>query len=885
MGPHHPATHGVLRLLVTLEGEVVRDLKPIIGYVHTGIEKTAEDKSYWKVIPVVERMDYLAYYFNAMAFCGAVETLLDARGPQARAVPARHPPRAQPDHEPPRVARHERARPRRDLDVLVLLPRAREDPRPVRDVLRPAHAHALHPGRRRLRGHPAGLGGQAAATFLDDMPDRVDQYGDLLNRNEIVLRRLRGVCPLDEQTLLDLGVTGPLLRAAGNPWDLRKAMPYSSYEDFDFKIPVGTAGRQLRPLRGPRRRDEGVGEDHRARRSTACPRAPHITDDRKVALPPRHELATSMEALIHHFKLVTEGFRVPPGEVYYPIEGPRGELGLLRALRRLEQARARAHARPELRQPPGHGADGARTPTSPTSSRRSRCSTRSSAGSTANGHRSRQGCRASGTAPASPAGTRRPTSRRTRPSVPDPATTPVPASLRARIEAHMAKYPDSRSAAIPALYEVQNDYGWCTPEGIEQAACVMRLTPGYLDGRRDLLRHALHPPRGPAPRLRVHEHLVLAVRRRRALRGLPRGEVGDDPSINLREFECLGACDIAPMVSIDGAYVGPIEIDEVPDRRRADPRRRRRCCRRSSSSAASASTPTRTARDRPPPLQEHRRARPAHARGLRAPRRLPRAAQGARHGAARTCSRELDALRHPRPRRRGLRDGQEGLVPAEGRDGQVPRLQRRRVRARHVQGPRAHAEVPAHAHRGHDHRGVRDRRRARVHLHPRRVRPAGRRGSRRPSRRRAPPATSASASSARTTRSRSGSTAAPAPTSAARRRRCSTRSRASAATRASSRRSRPTRASTRARRSSTTSRRSRPCRAILEMGGAKYAELGVQGSTGTKLVSVSGNVRTPATSRSSSGCRRATSSTASPAARPRAARSSSGSRAARARRC
>ena len=125
MGPHHPATHGVLRLLVTLDGEVVRDLKPIIGYVHTGIEKTAEDKSYWKVIPVVERMDYLAYYFNAMAFCGATETLLEVEVPQARAVPARHPHGAQPDHEPPRVARDERAGPRRDVDVLVLLPRAR----------------------------------------------------------------------------------------------------------------------------------------------------------------------------------------------------------------------------------------------------------------------------------------------------------------------------------------------------------------------------------------------------------------------------------------------------------------------------------------------------------------------------------------------------------------------------------------------------------------------------------------------------------------------------------------------------------------------------------------------------------------------------------------
>ena len=138
--------------------------------------------------------------------------------------------------------------------------------------------------------------------------------------------RLRGVCPLDEPTLLALGVTGPLLRAAGNPWDLRKAMPYSSYEDFDFKIPVGTEGdnydryavRLAEIYESVKIIDQALD---------GLPEGPYITDDRKVALPPRHELATSMEALIHHFKLVTEGFRVPPGEVYYPIESPRGEHG------------------------------------------------------------------------------------------------------------------------------------------------------------------------------------------------------------------------------------------------------------------------------------------------------------------------------------------------------------------------------------------------------------------------------------------------------------------------------------------------------------------------------------------------------------------------------
>jgi NADH-quinone oxidoreductase subunit D len=172
---------------------------------------------------------------------------------------------------------------------------------------------------------PAGFEEKVRA-FCALMPERIDQYGDLLNKNEIVLRRLRNVCPLDEATLLELGVTGPLLRAAGNPWDLRKAMPYSSYEDFDFQIPVGTVGDNYdRYVVRLAEMKESVKIVEQA--LDGLPEGPFITEDRKVALPPRHELATSMEALIHHFKLVTEGFRVPPGEVYYPIEGPRGELG------------------------------------------------------------------------------------------------------------------------------------------------------------------------------------------------------------------------------------------------------------------------------------------------------------------------------------------------------------------------------------------------------------------------------------------------------------------------------------------------------------------------------------------------------------------------------
>jgi NADH-quinone oxidoreductase subunit D len=325
MGPHHPATHGVLRLLTTLEGEVVRDIKPIIGYVHTGIEKTAEDKSYWKVIPVIERMDYLSYYFNAMAFCGAVETLLGLEVPKrAQYLRVIH-------LELNRIASHLIfvATGGLDLGAVSMFWYGWRERDMILDLFEQTSGQRMHTRYIQVGGVaedvPRGWE-QNLRKFLKSMPERNRQYRALLAKNEIALSRLKGVAPLDAETLLAYGVTGPLLRAAGNPWDLRKAMPYSSYEDFDFKIPVGTEGDnwdrfavRLAEI------DESVKIVEQA--LDGLPEGSHIADDRKVVLPPRHELATSMEALIHHFKLVTEGYRVPPGEVYYPIEGPRGEYG------------------------------------------------------------------------------------------------------------------------------------------------------------------------------------------------------------------------------------------------------------------------------------------------------------------------------------------------------------------------------------------------------------------------------------------------------------------------------------------------------------------------------------------------------------------------------
>jgi NADH-quinone oxidoreductase subunit D len=162
--------------------------------------------------------------------------------------------------------------------------------------------------------------------FIELMPKRIEQYEALLNRNEIWLRRLKNTGLLSKERALELGVTGPILRASGHPWDLRKAMPYSSYDHFDFSVPVGSVGDNYDRYRV--RLDE-MRESLKIVEQAldGLPEGRWITDDRKIALPPRHELATSMEALIHHFTLVTEGFRVPPGETYVAIESPRGELG------------------------------------------------------------------------------------------------------------------------------------------------------------------------------------------------------------------------------------------------------------------------------------------------------------------------------------------------------------------------------------------------------------------------------------------------------------------------------------------------------------------------------------------------------------------------------
>ncbi len=325
VGPHHPATHGVLRLVVDLEGEIVRELRPVIGYVHTGIEKSCEDKSYWKVIPFVERMDYVSYFFQMEAFCGAVERLIELEIP----------PRAKYLRtiflELNRIHSHLvwLGTTALDLGAISMLWYALRERDTIIDLFEMSTGQRMHTRYFQVGGVfediPLGFERKLRA-FCAEMPGRISQYEALLDRNEIFLQRTKGIGIVSRDRLLELGVTGPLLRAAGEPWDLRKADPYLAYDAVEFKIPVGTVGdgydRYRVRMQEMRESVRIIGQC-----LDGLPEGPWIADDRKVVLPPRDELATSMEALIHHFKLVTEGFRVPPGEIYYPIESPRGELG------------------------------------------------------------------------------------------------------------------------------------------------------------------------------------------------------------------------------------------------------------------------------------------------------------------------------------------------------------------------------------------------------------------------------------------------------------------------------------------------------------------------------------------------------------------------------
>jgi NADH-quinone oxidoreductase subunit D len=325
MGPQHPATHGVLRLVLEIDGEIIVRLYPEVGYLHTGIEKTCEAKFYQQVVPLTDRINYLDPLSNNLCYCLAVEKLLGLEAPEKakwlRVLLV----------ELSRLNSHliwlgTHAMDIGALTVFLYTFRERED------ILRLFEAVA---GQRMMTSYfrIGGLSMEPPLDFLDRVqafintfPEKIDEYANLLTGNPIFRNRLMGVGYLSAADAIALGVTGPPMRASGVDFDLRRDMPYSGYENFKFNVPISTGGDcwaryevRLIEMR------ESVKIIQQA--LDGMPEGPVKADAPKIVLPDREKMKTQMEALIHHFKIVTEGFEVPAGEVYQGIEAGHGQTG------------------------------------------------------------------------------------------------------------------------------------------------------------------------------------------------------------------------------------------------------------------------------------------------------------------------------------------------------------------------------------------------------------------------------------------------------------------------------------------------------------------------------------------------------------------------------
>ena len=325
VGPVHPATHGVLRLVIDMDGERIVRLSPRIGYLHTGFEKTMENRTWQQVVTYTNRMDYAHSMGHDLAYVLAAEKLIDARVPE----------RAQRVRvlltELNRIASHLIFLGTGLLDMGALTPffytmRERET---IFDILEMVTGVRMNYGYYRVGGLSKDLPDgfeEAVRAFIDDLPGKLEQYQALYAKNDIWLNRVKGVGVISRETALEHGLTGPSARASGVNLDFRKAKPYSGYEDYDFDVPVreeGDAHARLTMRMLEMEQSLRIVQQALDRLEPGPIRDP----DRRISLPPRQELETSMEAVIFHFKLVTEGFHPPKGEVYVPTESARGELG------------------------------------------------------------------------------------------------------------------------------------------------------------------------------------------------------------------------------------------------------------------------------------------------------------------------------------------------------------------------------------------------------------------------------------------------------------------------------------------------------------------------------------------------------------------------------
>jgi len=327
-GPNHPSTHGVLRLVVDLHGEDVVGLAAVVGYLHTGFEKNMEHKTWWKCITYPERIDYVSFQNNEYVFVAAIEKLLALETPPKatwmRTLLC----------ELNRIHSHLvwLGTSALELGAISMFWYAFRERDTILDLSEMVAGERMHTRYFQVGGLaediPPGFYPEARK-FVEWMPKAIDDYEALLTKQKIWLERTQGVGLLSAADAIALGQSGPVLRGSGVDWDLRKAEPYLAYDQVDFDVPVypnGDVYDRYRVHMDEMRQSVRIVEQC-LDRLEEMEGEPWIADDRKVVLPPREELHTSMESLIHHFKIVTEGYRVPEGEVYTAIESPRGELG------------------------------------------------------------------------------------------------------------------------------------------------------------------------------------------------------------------------------------------------------------------------------------------------------------------------------------------------------------------------------------------------------------------------------------------------------------------------------------------------------------------------------------------------------------------------------
>ncbi|MEI6668556.1 MAG: NADH dehydrogenase (quinone) subunit D [Acidobacteriota bacterium] len=326
MGPQHPSTHGVLRLVLELDGETVLSVMPTIGYLHTGIEKTIERKKWQQVVPLVERMDYLSSHSNSLSYALAVEKLLGLEVPDRvkwiRVLLV----------ELQRINSHLVWLGTHVMDlgaftVMLYTFRERELILNVNELIA---GFRMFPSYIRVGGLREDLSDgfhKAVRDILDLLPGKIDEYEDLLTKNRIFVDRTRGIGVLSRADALAWGLVGPMARGSGDTYDVRKAFPYCGYETFDFDVPIGAAGdvfdRYLVRV-DEMRQSVRICQQALARIS---PRGVFAAADPRVVPPPKDKVYAEMEALIQHFLIFSQGFSVPAGEAYVPVEGPRGEHG------------------------------------------------------------------------------------------------------------------------------------------------------------------------------------------------------------------------------------------------------------------------------------------------------------------------------------------------------------------------------------------------------------------------------------------------------------------------------------------------------------------------------------------------------------------------------